>query len=65
MAMSEVRDRLLEALGFLLEPVILLLLKNGITWNEFAEVAKAKFVHVATRRFGIRRRPTNISVSLS
>ena len=58
---SEVRKRLLESLGFLLQPVILLLLKNGITWNEFAEVAKTKFVYVATRRFGIRGRPTNIS----
>jgi hypothetical protein len=61
MAVVEVRERLLEALGFLLEPVILLLLKNGITWNEFADVAKTKFVEVATRRFGIRGRPTNIS----
>lgn len=61
MAVFEVRNRLLEALGFLLEPVILLLLKNGITWNEFADVARAKFVEVATRRFGIRGRPTNIS----
>lgn len=61
MVKSEIRDRLLEALGFLLEPVILLLLKNGITWNEFADVAKTKFVEVATRRFGIRGRPTNMS----
>jgi hypothetical protein len=37
------------------------MLKNGITWSEFAEVAKTKYVDVATRRFGIRGRPTNIS----
>jgi len=61
MVNEETRDRLNRALGFLLEPVILLLLKNGITWNEFAEIAKTKFVEVATRRFGIRGRPTNIS----
>jgi hypothetical protein len=56
-----VRTRLLEALGHLLEPVLLLLLKNGITWAELSEIAKAKFVDVATRHFGIRGRPTNMS----
>jgi hypothetical protein len=61
MAPGIVRSRILEALGFLLEPVILLLLKNGVTWGEFSEVAKAKFVEVATKRFGIRGRPTNMS----
>lgn len=61
MVTGPVRARLREALGFLLEPVILLMLKNGITWSEFAEVAKTKYVEVATRRFGIRGRPTNIS----
>jgi hypothetical protein len=45
----------------LLEPVILLLLKTGITWKEFAAVAKARFVQVATREFGVRGRPTNAS----
>lgn len=61
MASSVVRERILEALEFLLEPVVLLLLKNGVTWNEFSEIAKVKFVNVATSRFGIRGRPTNIS----
>jgi len=61
MASDQTRTRLLEALGFLLESVILLLLKNGVTWNDFAKVAKTKFVDVATRRFGIRGRPTNMS----
>ena len=56
-----VRERLLEALGFLLEPVVMLLLKNGVTWSEFSGIAKEKFVTVATRHFGIRGRPTNIS----
>jgi hypothetical protein len=61
MVSESVRPKLIEALGFLLEPVILLLLKNGVTWSEFAEAAKTKFVEVATRRFGIRGRPTNMS----
>jgi hypothetical protein len=61
MVQNVVRERILQALGHLLEPVVLLLLKNGISWNEFLEIARAKFVDVATRRFGIRGRPTNIS----
>jgi hypothetical protein len=61
MVHNVIRERILEALSHLLEPVVLLLLKNGISWNEFLEIARAKFVDVATRRFGIRGRPTNIS----
>lgn len=61
MASKELRTRILDALGRLLEPIVLLLLKSGITWREFADLAKVKFVQVATREFGIRGRPTNAS----
>jgi Family of unknown function (DUF6502) len=61
MASEATRSRILDALGHLLEPVVLLLLKCGITWREFSDLAKAKFVHVATEEFGIRGRPTNAS----
>src|SRR5215472_9944533 len=61
MASRELRTRILDALGRLLEPIVLLLLKSGITWREVADVAKVKFVQVATREFGIRGRPTNAS----
>ena len=61
MASERDRARIRTALGLLLEPVILLLLKTGITWKEFATVAKARFVQVATREFGVRGRPTNAS----
>jgi hypothetical protein len=61
MASRELRTRLLDALGRLLEPIVLLLLKSGITWREFADLAKVKFVQVATKEFGIRGRPTNAS----
>lgn len=52
---------LLRACGLLLEPLIRLLLKSGITWKEFADLAKAKYVQVATEDFGIKGRPTNVS----
>jgi len=61
MAYEALRGRLLEALGKALEPVLLLLLKSGISWKDFSDVAKEKFVSVATESFGIRGRPTNIS----
>lgn len=37
------------------------LLKSGITWREFTDVAKSAYVEVATDEFGIRGRPTNAS----
>jgi len=49
MASKELRTRILDALGRLLEPIALLLLKSGITWREFADLAKVKFVQVATK----------------
>jgi hypothetical protein len=61
MASKELRSRILDALERLLEPIVLLLLKSGITWKEFADLAKVKFVQVATNEFGIRGRPTNAS----
>jgi hypothetical protein len=44
-----------------LEPIVRLVLRTGVTWKEFSELAKAKFVQVATADFGIRGRPTNMS----
>jgi hypothetical protein len=61
MVYEALRGRLLEALGKALEPVVLLLLKSGITWKDFSDIAKEKFVSVATESFGIRGRPTNLS----
>jgi Family of unknown function (DUF6502) len=61
MVFEALRGRLLEALGKALEPVVLLLLKSGISWKDFSDTAKEKFVSVATESFGIRGRPTNLS----
>ena len=45
----------------LLKPVVSFLLKCGLTWREFAAIAKSVFVEVASREYGLRGRPTNIS----
>ena len=44
-----------------LMPVVNVLLRCGITWQEFAALAKSAYVEVATRQFGKRGRPTNVS----
>jgi hypothetical protein len=44
-----------------LKPLVHVLVRCGITWREFAEVAKTAYVEVATREFGKRGRPTNVS----
>src|SRR5438105_14799202 len=51
----------LEAARQWLRPVIHVLLRCGVPWKEFAELAKSTYVEVATQRFGKRGRPTNVS----
>jgi hypothetical protein len=44
-----------------LRPIVRWLLKSGVTWKEFADLARAVFVDVAAEEFGVRGRPTNVS----
>jgi len=44
-----------------LKPLVHVLIRCGVTWREFAEVAKTAYVEVATSQFGKRGRPTNVS----
>jgi hypothetical protein len=44
-----------------LRPLVEVLLRCGITWREFADLAKSVYVEIATKRFGRRGRPTNVS----
>lgn len=55
------RQQLLEASRQWLHPIAHVLIRGGVTWREFAELAKAAYVHVATEKFGKRGRPTNVS----
>jgi hypothetical protein len=55
------REIIYNACQLLLRPVAALIMKCGITWKEFADLAKPVFVRVASEQFGIRGRPTNIS----
>lgn len=55
------KQQTLTFLGMVLEPIARLMLRAGVTWKEFSELSKKKFVAVATDDFGIRGRPTNAS----
>jgi len=55
------KSPVLTACRLALRPLVRLLLKSGVTWREFEEVAKTTYVEVATDEFGVRGRPTNIS----
>jgi hypothetical protein len=61
MGSEQAKPLLLQACGLLLEPLIRLLLKSGITWKEFSDLAKLKYVQVASEEFGKGGRPTNVS----
>jgi hypothetical protein len=54
-------DQVLSSTHQWLKPLVHVLLSCGITWREFAELAKSTYVEVATDNFGKRGRPTNVS----
>lgn len=54
------KSNVMAACRLLLRPLARLLIKAGVSWREFADIAKLSFVEVATREFGIRGRPTNV-----
>ncbi len=50
-----------SAILLVLRPIARYLLKGGVGYREFSEIAKIAYVDVATTDFGLRGRPTNIS----
>ncbi|MEM8682377.1 MAG: DUF6502 family protein [Pseudomonadota bacterium] len=58
---DEINRQILSAFFVVLKPIARILLRFGIGFREFAEVAKTAYVDVASRDFGLRGRPTNIS----
>ena len=58
---DNIKKRVLNAFLLVLRPVVRILLRYGIGYREFAEIAKTAFVDIASSDFGIRGRPTNIS----
>ena len=58
---DKIKTQILDAIFLVLRPISKIMLRYGIGFREFAEVAKSAFVDVATTEYGIRGRPTNIS----
>ncbi len=58
---ADAKENVKAALRNLMEPIIMMLLRNGVTYKEFSTFCKNVFVDMAARDFGIRGRPTNIS----
>jgi len=58
---DEIRDQILQALLLALKPIARALLHAGIGHREFVEISKCAFVDTATKDYGLRGRPTNIS----
>jgi len=55
------QSQILGAVLIAFRPIARILLRFGIGFREFAELAKTAFVDVASKDFGLRGRPTNIS----
>ena len=60
--MTEQANKFVQAaLRNLMEPIIKLLLRNGVAYRDFARFCKSVYVDIAARDFGIDGRPTNVS----
>ncbi len=59
--MSKIRNSLVHAVFKLLRPLVRILLKHGISYPEFAEVAKLAYVDVAEKEFPIEGRKQSVS----
>lgn len=60
--MSEIVTKIAQdACRLLLRPVVRMMLRLGLSWNEFAEISKVVFVQVAREDYGLHGRPTNAS----
>lgn len=58
---NDIQRQILDAFLVALKPMAKILLRFGIGFREFSELSKTAFVDVATRDYGLRGRPTNIS----
>jgi hypothetical protein len=59
--MTTTKDTVLSACRQLMQPIIGILLRNGVTHKELASICKQLYVQVASEEFGIRGRHTNLS----
>ncbi len=58
---ANTHKRLMRACYSFMLPIARLLLRSGVGFKEFAEISRTAFVEVASRDYGLRGRPTNLS----
>lgn len=58
---GNLKNAALVAFRLALRPLVRVLLRNGVTWKEAAEVCKQTYVEVARDDYGVHGRPTNAS----
>jgi hypothetical protein len=58
---DSLKNAALVAFRLALRPLVRVLLRNGVTWKEAAEVCKQTYVEVARDDYGVHGRPTNAS----
>ncbi|UCG73441.1 MAG: hypothetical protein JSV45_03435 [Chromatiales bacterium] len=58
---TDSHDQLRSAIRSIVSPIIQFLLEAGVGFKEFSQITKAEFVQVASKVYGVRGRPTNIS----
>ena len=62
---DSLRDGLLTAYRVLMQPLVRILIRHGVSYNEFNEVLKNVFVEVAERDFGIpKRKPSQSRIAI-
>lgn len=59
--MNKFQEKILQASIRFMKPIARMMLRSGIGYREFAEVAKTAFVEIATDDYGLRGRKTNVS----
>ena len=55
------QDVVKQSCRYFLRPIVRFLLRQGVLWKDFAELAKETYVEIARAEYGIDGRPTNNS----
>ena len=58
---NDIQNQIHAAILLVLRPIARALLRAGVGYREFSEISKTAFVETATKDYGLRGRPTNIS----
>ncbi len=55
------KQQVINACRRILGPIVRILIRGGVPWDEFAELSKQVYVDIARGDYGIQGRPTNLA----